>query len=402
MATAEPAPSSLGPRYAPDDPTLPKPWKGLIDGSTGVLYYWNPETNVTQYEKPPTLPPPLPPGPPPAVSTPKLAPIPVAQHGQQIAQTSQQQQAQQVSQHGHLIPQQQSPLVAPVTHQQGSHMPHAGQQQNPQLAQAMQQQHGQVALTQQQLMQHPGQQMPHMIQQLPQQSGQHALQQPGQQLPQQAIHQMPHQIGQQAPQSQGAQMTQPQAQQFTHQQLQYMAYQLSMLPQGQQSSQQQTQHSAQGQTFANQQEYKSAFPKREEDDFQNRNQIGFSPSHFQQAGVSAVQNLAAGTNSAQMSQISVHSGQTQQFGGPLRNMQQPSSMGQMQPTGSDLHHPQGPRFQNERDLSAMHNQQSNMPPVGLRIGQDNNLHNRSGNEYYQQPKLAAIPMARSQQVNSKI
>ncbi|XP_015900083.2 DEAD-box ATP-dependent RNA helicase 46 [Ziziphus jujuba] len=397
MATAEPAPSSLGPRYAPDDPTLPKPWKGLIDGSTGVLYYWNPETNVTQYEKPPTLPPPLPPGPPPAVSTPKLAPIPVAQHGQQIAQTSQQQQAQQVSQHGHLIPQQQSPLVAPVTHQQGSHMPHAGQQQNPQLAQAMQQQHGQVALTQQQLMQHPGQQMPHMIQQLPQQSGQHALQQPGQQLPQQAIHQMPHQIGQQAPQSQGAQMTQPQAQQFTHQQLQYMAYQLSMLPQGQQSSQQQTQHSAQGQTFANQQEYKSAFPKREEDDFQNRNQIGFSPSHFQQAGVSAVQNLAAGTNSAQMSQISVHSGQTQQFGGPLRNMQQPSSMGQMQPTGSDLHHPQGPRFQNERDLSAMHNQQSNMPPVGLRIGQDNNLHNRSGNEYYQQPKLAAIPMARSQQ-----
>lgn len=390
MATAEPAPASLGPRYAPDDPTLPKPWKGLIDGSTGLLYYWNPETNVTQYEKPATLPPPLPSGPPPAVSTPKLAPIPVAQHGQQIAQTSQQ-QGQQLSQHGHLIPQQQSPLVAPVTHQQGSHMPQAGQQQNSQLGQAMQQQHGQVALTQQQMMQHPGQQMPHMIQQLPQQSGQ--------QLPQQSIHQMPQQIGQQAPQSQGSQMAQPQAQQFTHQQLQYVAYQLSMLPQGQQSSQQQNQHGAQGKTFANQQEYKSAFPKREEDDFQNRNQIGFSPSQFQQAGGSAVQNLTAGTSSAQMPQIGVHSGQTQQFGGSLRSMQQLSSVGQMQPTGFDLHHPHGTRFQNEKDLSGMHNQQSNGPPVGLRIGQDTNLHNRNANEYYQQPKLAAIPMARSQQVN---
>ncbi|KAH9602279.1 hypothetical protein KSS87_015440 [Heliosperma pusillum] len=44
--------ASAGPRYAPDDPTLPKPWRGLIDGKTGYLYYWNPETNVTQYEKP--------------------------------------------------------------------------------------------------------------------------------------------------------------------------------------------------------------------------------------------------------------------------------------------------------------------------------------------------------------
>ncbi|XP_062014045.1 F-box/FBD/LRR-repeat protein At5g56420-like [Rosa rugosa] len=34
------------------DPTLPRPWKGLIDPSTGWLYFWNPETNVTQYERP--------------------------------------------------------------------------------------------------------------------------------------------------------------------------------------------------------------------------------------------------------------------------------------------------------------------------------------------------------------
>ncbi|CAK7328098.1 unnamed protein product [Dovyalis caffra] len=47
--------SSAGPRYAPEDPTLPKPWRGLVDGKTGYLYFWNPETNVTQYERP-TLP----------------------------------------------------------------------------------------------------------------------------------------------------------------------------------------------------------------------------------------------------------------------------------------------------------------------------------------------------------
>ncbi|KAI4320479.1 hypothetical protein MLD38_033956 [Melastoma candidum] len=41
-----------GPRYAPEDPTLPKPWRSLVDGNTGYLYFWNPETNVTQYERP--------------------------------------------------------------------------------------------------------------------------------------------------------------------------------------------------------------------------------------------------------------------------------------------------------------------------------------------------------------
>lgn len=44
--------ATAGPRFAPEDPTLPKPWKGLVDGNTGYLYYWNPETNVTQYERP--------------------------------------------------------------------------------------------------------------------------------------------------------------------------------------------------------------------------------------------------------------------------------------------------------------------------------------------------------------
>nr|XP_043634800.1 ATP-dependent RNA helicase-like protein DB10 [Erigeron canadensis] len=46
------AATSVGPRYAPPDPTLPKPWKGLVDGRTGNLYFWNPVTNVTQYQRP--------------------------------------------------------------------------------------------------------------------------------------------------------------------------------------------------------------------------------------------------------------------------------------------------------------------------------------------------------------
>ncbi|CAL9219255.1 unnamed protein product [Arabidopsis halleri] len=49
-ATAAAAPSVV--RYAPEDHSLPKPWKGLVDDRTGYLYFWNPETNVTQYEKP--------------------------------------------------------------------------------------------------------------------------------------------------------------------------------------------------------------------------------------------------------------------------------------------------------------------------------------------------------------
>ncbi|KAI7741372.1 hypothetical protein M8C21_000832, partial [Ambrosia artemisiifolia] len=28
------------------------PWRGLVDGRTGNLYFWNPETNVTQYQRP--------------------------------------------------------------------------------------------------------------------------------------------------------------------------------------------------------------------------------------------------------------------------------------------------------------------------------------------------------------
>eukprot|EP00951_Prasinocladus_malaysianus_P001026 scaffold7240_cov38-Prasinocladus_malaysianus.AAC.1 len=34
------------------DPTLPAPWQLLLDPPSGLQYYWNPETNHTQYERP--------------------------------------------------------------------------------------------------------------------------------------------------------------------------------------------------------------------------------------------------------------------------------------------------------------------------------------------------------------
>eukprot|EP00898_Chlorokybus_atmophyticus_P003772 jgi/Chlat1/4396/Chrsp29S04542 len=57
--------AATAPRYAPPDPTLPAPWTGLIDPTTNCLYYWNPETNVTQYERP-VAPVPVAPAPQPA------------------------------------------------------------------------------------------------------------------------------------------------------------------------------------------------------------------------------------------------------------------------------------------------------------------------------------------------
>ncbi len=34
------------------DPTLPPPWEALFDPASGLKYFWNPQTNVTQYERP--------------------------------------------------------------------------------------------------------------------------------------------------------------------------------------------------------------------------------------------------------------------------------------------------------------------------------------------------------------
>ena len=45
------------------DPTLPRPWELLFDPASGLKYYWNPTTNVTQYERPAGGPPPVLPAP---------------------------------------------------------------------------------------------------------------------------------------------------------------------------------------------------------------------------------------------------------------------------------------------------------------------------------------------------
>ncbi|CAN6721624.1 unnamed protein product [Malus baccata var. baccata] len=46
--------------FAPVDPTLPAPWTNVMDDSSGLTFYWNPETNVSQYEHPNSAPPPPP------------------------------------------------------------------------------------------------------------------------------------------------------------------------------------------------------------------------------------------------------------------------------------------------------------------------------------------------------
>ncbi|XWS08443.1 hypothetical protein CRYUN_Cryun40dG0003000 [Craigia yunnanensis] len=416
MATASAeAAATLGPRYAPDDPTLPKPWKGLIDGSTGLLYYWNPETNVTQYERPAISPPPLPPGLPPAVTTSKLAPISVAhsvqpdgvmaQMGQKQVAQGAKQQGQQMSQlpqqQGQVIGQQHSSLVVQVSDQKGSQPPSLQMGQPIQQPRQFIQQQNRP-----QIMQHPNQQMMSQTgKQMPQQPSQHMPQQqgqqPGQLMPQQAVHQMPQQLEQQTMQHQNSQMAQPQGRQYAHQHLQYMAYQQSVLPQGKQSSQQLAQHGAQGQQY-NLEDYKAAVPKKEDFDFQLGNQTGFSPSQFQQMSVSASQNLSAGTNSVQMPQTGLYLGQVQQFTGSSINIQQPTSMVHSQQTGTDLvHQQQGHRFQNQMGRSVM---QSNIPPPSLNASYEDNLHGRAGNDYYlsgskdgpmtgpHQPPLSAIPM----------
>ncbi|GJN05138.1 hypothetical protein PR202_ga22743 [Eleusine coracana subsp. coracana] len=144
------ASDSSGPRFAPDDPTLPAPWKGLIDGTT--LYYWNPETNVTQYEKPaaPAGAPPLPAGPPPANPAQVQEPAPgffsqpsmqfgqvgqpvypqAGQIGQQPQQPSQQPLFQHMPQHQASFPQAQQ-MPYQQQQQQQQQPPQMQQQQQP-------------------------------------------------------------------------------------------------------------------------------------------------------------------------------------------------------------------------------------------------------------------------------
>ncbi|KAI3821586.1 hypothetical protein L1987_09154 [Smallanthus sonchifolius] len=267
MAAEGPS-DSLGPRYAPPDPTLPEPWKGLIDGSSGVMYYWNPETNITQYEKPTA------------------------------------------------VPSASKPVSAPSSR---TEQPNGN----------------------------PGQQTSQMFS-----------------TPEQ---QMPPQQGNNIPQPyQGVNMEQSQGYQFAHHQpMHYMGYQ-----QRPPNMMQQPQHLQQ---FPHQQDQRDAFPQRED--------------------ASLAQNQSSDV-------IPIQKPPTQ-YGGSQFNMQQPSSFGQLQQSGVDYQQ-HGPHFQNQMG------QQSTVPPVGSKMRFEGNPPGRGENDHYfdakngvpamvlHQPKLAAIPMARTQ------
>ncbi|KAI4963921.1 hypothetical protein ZWY2020_008673 [Hordeum vulgare] len=166
MAGAEAAADASGPRFAPDDPTLPAPWKALIDGET--LYYWNPETNLTQYDKPGAAAPPLP------AAAPTSVPGAFAQPGmqqpqqQQQQQQTQQQQPQQTAQQPQFQYQGQQAQQPPfqyqqqqqqeqMPNQQGSQQPLAHQYPNAH-QQPMPYQHGHYMPPQQQYSYQVGQQ----------------------------------------------------------------------------------------------------------------------------------------------------------------------------------------------------------------------------------------------------
>ncbi|KAJ6848384.1 putative DEAD-box ATP-dependent RNA helicase 40 isoform X1 [Iris pallida] len=339
MASAELASASyLGPRYAPEDPTLPKPWKGLVDGNTGLLYYWNPETNVTQYDRPASLAPPLPPGPPPSASTQNLAPLhaastlptdgsvmqqqqcppPVQQHQLVAEQVPSQNLQQQTYQNMQSVVNQQPQQPYPqfqlqhVQYPQVSYLPgqlvgqiqgQQQQQQGPQFPfqQQLQQQGIQLPYIQQQGFQ--GSYAQQQSQQVSQDSQQmQVLQAPYQQQPQPP--RIPFAIGQQPGQQQHGQQQQGQ-QQLDGQQ--NVVYQQEKESQGQQIA-----SSHQGHQFG--------VPTIEESVRQEGKQAGFSlpqvqqngfmPSHHQLLGVTAAQVQDSGGTKVVHSQL-----QQQQFGG---------------------------------------------------------------------------------------
>ncbi|KAG0482299.1 hypothetical protein HPP92_010383 [Vanilla planifolia] len=230
MAAAEAAQTSLGPSFAPEDPSLPKPWKGLIDGSTGVLYYWNPETNVTQYEKPAGSAPPVPPGPP-LASTLQLAPVITSNstpsNGPSSQQPTEQQTFQQPFEHVQQLQQNQlQPSVQQIPLQQLHQQPY----------QQLQSVHGQPPL---QISQQPSQQYSHLqhlpFHQAPYIQGQNISRPQGQFQYQPGPHafQFPYQQGQQPKSLQplvGQELNESQA-----------AHQLGQQLQGSQQSEQQVQ-----------------------------------------------------------------------------------------------------------------------------------------------------------------
>jgi len=415
MTSVEAASNDTGPRYAPDDPTLPKPWKGLIDGSTGVTYYWNPETNVTQYEKPASGPPPLQSGLTPVDITSQSAPQQTMQHGQTV----------QVSQYQHhymnqLSQQQvqlQGALAGQVAHQQPAQMPPTGQQGSQvgafqlhyaHFAQGMAQGGSQMA--QPSVQQRQTMQQPYGAQML-QATSQQMLPQQGSQMVQQPIQHTPPSSGQQTSQPQGLQEGQSQGHHFVHQQIPYGAYQQPILSRAQQNAQPHSQHMPQGPPFLHQHENTNRIPPCDDSEFCKIKQTEFSMSLVEQSGRAMGQGPPSMNAPSHALQAGPVSGQAQSFCSSV-HMHQPKSSFQLQESEKDVIHAQhGSAYQNQMGQSIMHPQQHGLPPVGSKMGYDDSQLVRAGQGYHfnsnneapvmapQHPELAALPIVRNQQVS---
>ncbi|ANM65777.1 Helicase C-terminal [Arabidopsis thaliana x Arabidopsis arenosa] len=339
MATTEDTPASAGPRYAPEDPTLPQPWKGLIDGSTGILYYWNPETNVTQYERP-SAPPPH------SATTPKLAQIPVPSSGQ-----------------GHQAQHEQAKPVGHVSQQHGF-------QQQPQ-------QFPSQHVRPQMMQQHPAQQMPQQSgQQFPQQQSQSMVPHPHGH-PSVQTYQPTTQQQQQGMQNQHSQMPQQLSHQYAHSQQHYMGFRPHMQTQGLQNSHQTPQGGPHGQQFPSQQEYNSLAPKREGDEFHGGKKTGFSQPHLPNSERSPSQNTHFEANAASQ-KTNANLAMAQKCNGPQAN----AAVTQFQQPGANLIHQQlGPRAPNQMDQTMLH-QKSHVSPFQSNNTYENNLQSRPGNDSY--------------------
>ncbi|KAK6160945.1 hypothetical protein DH2020_004326 [Rehmannia glutinosa] len=418
MATAESSSSTLGPRYAPDDPTLPEPWKGLIDGSTGLLYFWNPETNVTHNQ---------------SIATRQYSDSSKSATDAHAAATRAAYEliaaaTDAGSTTGHTTASDTSWTAAGLTlgpYNAAGSCTGASEATNDATVRSTR------AISVGATPMQPGQQG-HS------QSMQHIPMQSGHQVPYQQMQLMPHvQQGQMYP---GAQMGTPHGFQFTHQHTQYMAHQQNMPLQGPQSSSQQVPHKQehkieisqrddnefhqvkqpgfspahphlmQGQQYPHLREHKTGIPQRDDVEFQQVNQAGFSPAQMQQTGMPSVQNLPAGANTSHAHKMSVQPNQTTEYGGPSANMQQNNHLSHVPQPGAEITHPQhGSRFQTQMGPGMMHGQQQNLPPVGSKMPYEENHSGRPGNDYLyntskdvnamppQLPKLAPLPMTRNQQ-----
>ncbi|KAL8141448.1 hypothetical protein V2J09_014480 [Rumex salicifolius] len=444
MATTEAASATPGPRYAPEDPTLPQPWKGLIDGSSGVTYYWNPETNVTQYERPASVSSALPSAPAPGSNVlhsgqMKLSqtmsssglPAHSADHGARIAEVSHQ-QPQYLNQSSQQHGQPQGPVVGQQIHQQASPMFPMGQdsqqgqgyhQNYANFGQGMlppgqtllhqgqigQQQYGQQMgkqVSQQILPQssHPGQRLPqgsHLGQQLPQE-GQQTPQQVFQQTHQQAIQPMPQHLAQQIPQYQGPPMGQQTGQHFLLQPINYSPYQQPVPGQSLQSTQHQPPHTTQGPVFPYKQENNVGYQQQNDVDALKRKQTVFSPSQSDRTVNPSIQPPTSASN--HMLQSGGVPSQHQPLSSSMHLLHHNPSTS-YKPVSETVHQQHGLSHQNQMSPAMMHGHQTGFSNMGY----EQHPQGRSGNDYFykskreppavasQDPKLAEIPIASNQQ-----